>query len=99
MLYALLTIDRIFKAVHYLWRKTKRMKLPYRYALMLLIFFTSGIGFGQDSPVYFNEIQFDSPMEKVAFRSLNSKQNFDLFSLIIANGSLLNDAQIEKSLA
>ncbi|QOI98264.1 MAG: hypothetical protein HRU69_12560 [Flammeovirgaceae bacterium] len=51
----------------------------------------------QDSLVYLNEIQFDSPFEKYVFGTVNASKDFAPFDLLIANGTLLNEAQIAKS--
>lgn len=50
----------------------------------------------QDSLVHLNDIHFDSPFEKHAFESVNSRKHVEPFNLLIANGSLL-ELQIERS--
>jgi tetratricopeptide (TPR) repeat protein len=69
------------------------MKLLLFFLLLLIPVY----GPAQDSLVYMGDIHFDSPFERNVFETISKKKNFEPFDLLIANGSLMSESQIEKS--
>ncbi len=63
--------------------------------LILLTIFSNS--FAQDSLVFIKDISFTSPFEKKVFYDYQAKKSPDAFTLLMANGALLNEQQIENA--